>query len=134
MRSYIPNDEYATGYAEIDAQHRQVFTMLRELQLELYDNPRPQMVQKKLQEMQDYAEKHFKDEEKILLQYKDCIPCYEKHLAEHQGFIDSTNAFKKRLEVEGFDIAHEVLIFLTQWFKEHILRMDKASFEIINKQ
>ncbi len=132
MRLHISEEEYIVGYAEIDEEHRNVFKMLRELQLELYDNSEPELVKEKIFEMQSYAEKHFCDEVRIMAPYKAQIPFYAEHLQEHKSFIDTTNAFKERMQVEGFGIAEEVLAYLDAWFKNHILSMDKKSFDIVN--
>ncbi len=133
MQAFILDDEYVVGHEEIDAQHQRLFGLVRELRLELYDDTAPELIVQKLKEMQVYAAEHFTSEVKFMEKYKDILPFYEQHLMEHEKFVRKTHEFLRRMEIEGFGIAHEVLVFLENWLKVHVLFMDKKCFDIINE-
>ncbi len=132
MRTFVSENEYLVGNTEIDTEHKELFNMLRELRLELYEDDAPNIVYDKLKYMQAYAVNHFSCEVKILSPHKDSLPLFKQHLQEHAGFIKKTEEFLQRVETEGFQIAPEVLDFLEGWFKNHIMNMDKKCFDAIN--
>ncbi len=133
MRTFfVSENDYLVGNSKIDEEHKNLFNMLRELRLELYEDDAPKLVYEKLKDMQTYAVEHFAIEVKILSEYKEYLPLFKQHLQEHASFIKKTEEFLQRVEIEGFGIAPEVLDFLEFWFENHIIHMDKICFDTVN--
>ncbi len=128
MRTFVWNDEYAVGEAEIDAQHRKLFTSLRELQLELYGDVKPEIVVEKIIELEEYCFKHFTAEVEIFKPYADRLPMYAEHMRQHKEFAETVDTFAKRASIEGTAVTQELCEYIGMWLAKHIINMDKETF------
>ncbi len=132
MRTFVWDAKYALGVPELDAQHKRLFGVLRELQLESYGDVTAESLAEKISEMQCYCYEHFTAEESIMCMYKAHLPMLEEHVAQHENFIAVTNAFAVRAKVEGPQIAHEVCSYLGSWLVSHMYTMDTRTFAAIH--
>ncbi len=131
MRTFVWDVKYALGVAELDAQHKRLFAVLRELQLESYGDISGEDLADKISQMQCYCYEHFIAEESHMRMYTAQLPMLEEHIAQHENFLAVTNAFAIRAKVEGTQIAHEVCSYLGSWLVSHIYTMDKRTFAAI---
>lgn len=69
----------------------------------------------------DYAAKHFRAEESLLLKY--AYPFFEEHKLEHEEFVSKLTAFFNSA-VHGNADKQGVHQFLTRWWLHHILDSD----------
>ncbi len=131
MRIFIWNETYATHEADIDAQHKELFTLLRELQLELYAEIQLQDLQDKIQKLRMYCLKHLEDEMQLIKPYADSLPMYNDHVMQHKAFVEKVDTFAARIEKEGTEIAHELCQYISDWLAKHITNMDIITFKAI---
>lgn len=120
-------DEFKTGIMMIDAEHKELFRIFDEMKELLEDELLPDkydLTVHLLEELREYAENHFRDEEKYMEQinYKGL----EAQKRAHQSYID----YIDELDLENIDDnqqdgLRDILDFLTGWLVNHILRMDK---------
>ena len=116
------NEKYSVSNVIIDDQHKRLLDILFRLERMVNRGKNAEEMVKLLGEMSDYAQEHFKSEER----YMDGLN-YPK-LAEHKELHS-----KYSLEVLQFTVAHmeesednprNVLNFLTHWWTDHILKVD----------
>ena len=120
-------DEYLTGIALIDSEHRELFRIIGEVNRVITDEFIPDKYDEivfLLEEMKRYTIFHFSDEEKYMesIQYEG-LPAQKR---AHDAFI---------ARLEGIDLEHvdehqqetleELMEFLTEWLINHILNSDK---------
>lgn len=80
----------------------------------------------------DYTEMHFASEEEAMLKY--LYPDYESHKRKHEEFTGEMNEIRKRFSVGGKSVSVEVLIFLVNWLKTHIAKVDKSYGTFFNEK
>lgn len=82
-----------------------------------------------LKKMKDYTVYHFRNEEEHLKLH--AYPHFEAHKKEHQSFIEKVNEIEKRFIKGKFILSLEVITFLKDWLKNHIMISDKKYSEFL---
>ncbi len=121
----FPWDEnFETGIAKVDAQHRHLVHLLNCLADQFVNGADELAMTRILAELSDYARYHFVTEESIweteLAGSKD----FDQHCALHAQFFDKIES----LTQSGMDfenLLEELFGFLTQWLAFHIIDQDK---------
>lgn len=123
--------DFETGIAQIDKQHKRLVELLNELyagsvkagteEKEVYDI---------LMQLFDYAGEHFRDEEKLMEAggYKEI----DEHKAEHANFEAKIRNFKSDIK-NGYPITFQLIGFLKDWLREHILGSDQKYVSVLKK-
>ncbi len=120
------NKNFETGIDEIDAQHKQLVHILNQLASHLASRSTPVVLNKIFDELADYADHHFKTEEKIWRSYFKNDEWYSKHEHTHESFIDKVVSLKKEEKNKPLDhVIQEIISFLSHWLAFHILDSDK---------
>jgi hemerythrin-like metal-binding protein len=109
---------YETGIAEVDAQHRRLVELINELSV-AQARPAGQL----LDELVDYAARHFADEERLMAAQPLQPEAVAAHVAEHRGFVAELSSL--RAQEEGAD-ASTLQRFLASWLAFHILGTDRS--------
>lgn len=115
-------EEYSVGVIELDGHHKKLISMINELHLAMTSDRGQHMVKTIIGDMLDYAKMHFEIEEGYMRQaeYLGLLG----HLREHENFVDKTQDLKHRSEDGEFVLSLEVIQFLSDWLKHHILEAD----------
>ena len=125
--SFQFTQEYKTNIDFIDEEHKQLFQIIQNV----YDVIHMEYVHDKfdrivyvLKDLKSYTDKHFSDEEEYMerIRYKDI----EVQRLAHRAFIEKLN----QVDLESIDnnqeeYLEELINFLLEWLKNHILKMDK---------
>lgn len=115
--------KYNIGNEIIDNQHQFLIEIINEIievrkvQMNMEDI---KVVFKKLIQ---YANIHFHDEEKLMIEVD--YPNYSEHKSKHKEFIGELMKVEQEIVIENKYVSFEILIFLAQWFINHIQVMDK---------
>lgn len=122
--SYIvwSSEKYDIGIPIIDEQHRALISTINSLFFLIrYQRP-AEAIQLGLKGLQHHAEGHFLTEE--LLMELTGYPGFEKHKKAHDVFRARTKILfsQKRKPTD----AENMLIFLKDWWKDHVSVMDRA--------
>lgn len=124
---YEMKDEYRVGITMIDEEHTHLFELVEEayqlLKKEFVYDKYDQLMSI-LQELRDYTKKHFSDEE----EYMESIdyPALFIQKAQHKFFIQKLDEIDDmNLDENQDEIIEELLVFLTDWLVNHIMKMDK---------
>ena len=124
-------DKYKTGIDFVDEQHQVLFDIIREannLVQEKMLHDKYDEILDILDELHDYTEKHFRDEEDYMK--KVGYPGLSQQKKAHSVFIDRL----VKLDIGDMDFIDEhqqeyledLIIYLLDWLTHHILMEDKA--------
>ena len=124
---YEMKDEYLTGIASIDAEHRRLFEHAEEayqLNINEFIPDKYDQLSDILDELKCYALTHFENEEKYMKEhnYKGIL----SQLAAHNEFREKINELTlDRNDENTEETVKEVLAFITDWLVNHIYYSDK---------
>ncbi len=124
---YVFKDEYKTGIDKIDEEHKRLFEIADQVYEVLMDEFIPDKydyIVEILNELKDYAETHFTNEEEYMasIGYKKLFT----HKVEHHDFIEKLNEYDlDAIDENQKEAIMELLTFLSNWLVDHILKNDK---------
>lgn len=123
------NPLYDTKHKIIDEQHRELVNIINDLYMSTVDHSanKNEAFIKAARRCIEYADYHFKTEEKIMdiINYSDA----ENHKAMHKDFCNEiVNQIKNYQEGQPF-VANRFIKYLKDWLLEHIAYRDKIFVE-----
>jgi hemerythrin len=123
-------DEYSSGIAGIDDQHKVIVRQMNEL-FEAIRYERDEAVIKGVfVELLRYAHYHFELEAELFTKHEYADKA--RHVKEHEHFIDKV----KSLMVSGYltdrNIPVETLQYLKSWFQDHMMKTDMEYCRFFN--
>lgn len=126
----MPNDEvffkwlseYSVNIPTIDEQHQELVNILNRLFIAVSKREGNKVIAGILDALMEYTQTHFTLEERLMKEanYQD----FEHHKHEHKKLIEQLDQLSKKYMVEDKPIYFELLNFLRNWLKEHILGCD----------
>lgn len=120
------NENFNTGLAKIDEQHRRLVQLLNLLASHMAFQSDIPALNDIFHELADYAVYHFQTEEGVWRQYLKEDSLAAKHKKEHDNFISTVLSLKAKGDTGSVDsMIEEVLSFLVRWLASHILENDK---------
>jgi len=97
------SDCFATNIGLVDQQHQNLFGLLNKLSDNFSSgNPSETLIEEALQDLLAYADKHFVDEELLMVQHKLDPRHINIHRMEHKSFIYDTTRMKEHLYTEDY--------------------------------
>ena len=116
---------YELGVPIIDAQHKKLFLIFKNLVNACKSDHNADGTGKALELMVDYVDYHFKAEET----YWELEPTiYVPHRKAHYYFVKEIYFATGNIRMQE-DISDELLHFLANWLLEHVLGMDRQHFQ-----
>lgn len=120
--------EYATGIEILDQGHEQFL----KLHNQLVDIVNKDLCREKTIEvlygLMHYTEHHLINEELYYREYA----CFSEHIGKHKVFVEKINEARKNIADNNNKAAcSELLVFLNEWFCEHIIKHDKHAIEYV---
>ena len=126
------NDNFNTGVAIIDEQHRKLVDLLNRLATQVAYKTDDDELNQIFDELADYTIYHFQTEEGLWNRYLREDPLDSQHQAIHQMFVDKVLDLKRQQKVKAtIDIVEDALAFLADWLASHILETDRYMAYII---
>ena len=126
------SDALAIGIPEIDRQHRYLVESIAEARRTLPEQPPPELVEQLTRDLLAYAICHFETEE-ILMQrhaYGDA----ERHRQQHRDFSARVIALRDELRAGRPVSRAELLDFLGDWLRHHIMHTDRGLGEFLREK
>lgn len=122
MAILIWKPEYSVGVTDIDNDHKKLISMINQLHLAMGNDRGQTLIKTTISDMLDYTKMHFAKEEAYMRQagYLGLL----QHFREHDSFVRKTQDLKQRSESGEFVLSLEVVQFLSDWLKKHILETD----------
>lgn len=124
-------DQYSVKVREFDEQHKRFIDMINSLYRAMSAGAGEAAPLQIIAEMADYAEVHFAAEEKYMEQFG--FPGCAEHVKEHKLFIEKVRKLQKEAEQKGFVLTLEVLQYLKEWLKDHVLGTDMKYVTFFNE-
>lgn len=116
------DQSYSVGVAELDGHHKQLIWMLNELHFAMTSDRGQDIIRDIVVEMLAYARMHFSIEEGYMR--KSQYLGHLQHLTEHKNFELKAQELAQRCREGEFVLSLEVVRFLSDWLKAHILDTD----------
>lgn len=136
------DDEFATGIAEIDTQHKNIISTVNSLCNSVHNHQSKSEIKEFLEELDLYMSIHFETEENYMKQYN--FPNILEHKEAHNYFretyeqirysyfyVDRKNS--PREEVINTYSFHLCMV-LTNWIKLHFPTLDKELVEFLRER
>lgn len=121
-------DTMATGIGPIDKQHRYLVDTLMLANEKLLGDHDDYLLEIIIKDLLGYAITHFETEEGLMQRYgyAEAYPDEARsHIAQHRDFSRQVVAISDQLH-EGRQVSDiEVLTFLNEWLRDHVLGIDR---------
>lgn len=132
MALFVWKEDYSVNVKEIDNQHKMLVGMLNELHEAMLTRKSKEIISGIIKSMVDYAGYHFSFEEKYMTKYK--FPGYPAHKKEHDEFTGKVTDFQRKHQDGHLMLSMEVMNFLKDWLKNHIMGTDKKYSSFFNEK
>lgn len=117
--------EFETGHPQIDEQHQVLVSLLNKLAVTLVFQDEVEL-NAVFNELSDYVNMHFADEEKIWVKYFQGDPWLASHEKTHASFLPFVKEIRKKSQGESLpDVVEKIVHYLLQWLISHIIDTDK---------
>jgi len=124
------NDNLSVNIAEIDQQHKELIAIINELGDALKSGKGIDISANIVNRLAKYALIHFKAEEALLAKFG--YTEMEDHKKEHAAFVRKVVDFRGGLENGKPVLPMEIMVYLSEWMKNHILVVDKKYSQFLN--
>jgi hemerythrin len=119
---------FETKIELVDTQHQRLCVLLNKLADSFtVRSPSEEEVAQALQELLDYANKHFTEEEALMKEHNIDSRHFTIHHMEHNSFIYDLSNLQLHINVDENEVqtAERLVRFITSWLVYHILGIDK---------
>jgi hemerythrin len=125
------NDKYNVNISLIDEQHKKIFVLINKANMVKKFSNKPKNVLEILDQMTEYALKHFETEEYYMKEFD--FPGYQHHKNEHIDFTNTIIDYKNRVVRGDYQIINEILEYIVEWVDNHIQVTDKEYIDCFKK-
>ncbi len=122
MNKIIWNERFSVGVSKIDDQHKKLIRMINMLIENYGAGYDSEIVSDLLTELVKYSQYHFDEEERYMIEAD--YPDYQAHEALHEEFIEKISIFCMDVMEAKDSVSREMLTYLSEWLKNHILVSD----------
>ena len=122
-------EAHLVGVAEIDAQHRQLVSMVNGINREISVNADDVSIDARFDALIDFTVQHFQTEHRFMTSYH--YPGIQSHAAEHAQL---TSELRQIVKKRGHDGDLLVLQKIKDWLMSHIHGADKALGTFLNQE
>jgi hemerythrin len=126
------NDSLSVDVAEIDQQHKKLIALINELNDAMSVGKGKDVLQKIANDLVAYTATHFRTEERYFAQFE--YPDTFNHRREHVEFVKKVAGYKEGIERGTPVLTTEVMKFLSDWLKKHIMVTDKKYSRFFNEK
>jgi hemerythrin-like metal-binding protein len=118
------SQDLATGNAEIDSQHKQIFRLTSNLAEASKNGHDPKSLKETLDFLLNYTIKHFADEEALMSRHN--YPGYRDHKKLHDDFHTSVSQLCAEHDTKGTskELCDRVTFTIVHWVIQHIKQQD----------
>lgn len=113
------SERLSTGVPTLDAQHREIFACLAELERAVGDKTMLSTIYA-MEQLRSYVQVHFSEEERLMALA--AYPGLSAHVAEHRAFRQ--RLLEMRRTYLDHDISEELVIMLREWLSQHVAGID----------
>jgi hemerythrin-like metal-binding protein len=117
------SDEFSVDIPLIDKQHMILIRAINLLALAVQHNSSRELMQEIFVTLRDYTDTHFAYEEELFDRFD--YPDTDEHKAQHRALLHKVVDLEHHWRAGQAEIGPEVLKFLVDWLRNHILGSDK---------
>ena len=117
------SNELSVNIPLIDKQHMILIRAINLLAMAVQHNSSRELMQEIFVTLRDYTDTHFAYEEELFDRFG--YPDTAEHKAQHRGLLEKVVDLDQRWRAGQAEIGPEVLKFLVDWLRSHILGSDK---------
>ncbi|HEY1730245.1 MAG TPA: bacteriohemerythrin [Terriglobales bacterium] len=132
MPQFNWDSTYSVKIKRFDEDHQELFRIINSLYDGMMARRGQEVLQNVLHELLLYTEKHFTGEEAIMRNAG--YPQLQGQIEQHRRFTDKVKELSVKYKAGTIGITVEMLDFLSDWLKRHILGMDKQNSEFLNSK
>ena len=126
------SDKMSVGVDVLDEDHKKLIALINELAESVRKGGDHETVSKVLDELVDYTKYHFKREE--AWQEKAGFPDVERHKEIHEDLTEQVVEIQEDFQESYRDsLSKDVMVFLSDWLKKHIMGEDKKYVEYVKQ-
>ncbi len=133
------NESLSVGFRKIDADHRELFKMIKELGDAINQHTCKYKIDDVIKFLENYVKNHFAMEEKYMKTFK--YPEYRQHRAEHEKFMITFAGLKRGLQkikasgsyAGSYELSVTTDQVLVDWLLDHIAKVDRKLADFLNK-
>ena len=118
------NQKLVLGIPAIDDQHKELVRLINSLYGAMKIKAGASEAGKVLDELSRYTSYHFKFEENLFDKFH--YPATAEHKKAHQELVAKVVHFQQEFHQGRAGLSMDLMYFLTDWLKQHILQTDKA--------
>jgi hemerythrin len=126
------NENLSVNVMEIDDQHKRLITMINDLNDAMKVGKGKDILGKIVTGLISYTATHFKTEENYFDRFG--YTETDDHKSEHAAFVQKVTDFKTGFEKRNLTLTIEVMDFLSDWLKNHIMGTDKKYSQFFNEK
>jgi hemerythrin len=115
-------DSMSVKVHEIDTQHRTLVQLINDLNDAMHKGHGQDVLGRLIAGLANYAVMHFATEERLFKQHG--YPGSTAHVAEHHRFVEEVTAFKRGFDDGKHGLSIQVMRFLSDWLRKHIMGTD----------
>ncbi|MDH3454329.1 MAG: bacteriohemerythrin [Desulfuromonadales bacterium] len=121
---FVWDDDYKTGIAEIDQDHKKLVNLINDLYEAMQDGSGGALLLPIFSALKHYTETHFAKEERYMIEHD--APGQAKHFQEHKMMVTKLADLESRHRHGEAAISLQTLTFLRDWLKNHICIVDQV--------
>jgi hemerythrin-like metal-binding protein len=122
--------EYSVKVQSIDAQHKVLFNIAKELNSAMAKGQGRTVLASVLDRLVSYTVAHFAHEEGLMYKYR--YPFLDEHKAQHDALTDRVKQLREDLWQGRAVLTTDVMDFLQEWLTQHIKNSDLKLAEFTN--
>jgi hemerythrin len=126
------DDSMALGVLEIDQQHKRLISLVNQLHDAMLAGRAGDGLERLLNSLITYTALHFRTEEQYMERYN--YPGLAGHKKLHDDLTAKVIDFKERFDRGEAQLTLELMRFLTDWIRRHILEADKRLVPMFARQ
>jgi len=126
------NAMLSVGVKQFDDEHHQLVEITNQLHDAIKAGSGAQAVKETLQQLSEFATRHFQSEEQLLAQYE--FPKLAEHQLAHQEILIRLGRFQIELQDNVQPIQNHLMQFLLDWLTSHTKAVDKQYGSFLNSK
>ena len=125
------SEAFRVGHAALDQQHEGLLALINRL-IDLDRGVDARVFTAVLNELLEYAEKHFSVEEELMQVHG--FSGMAAHLAEHEDFVQSVIRLRQRFDSSDATCRGVARFFLKSWYVGHVLGTDRQYIPLLSAE
>jgi hemerythrin len=125
------DQSFSVEVEELDKQHRKLFSIINKLYDSFEGKKAQTLLNGILNDLKKYGELHFLTEERYFDKFN--YPESLEHKKEHNNYRKQILEFNLDTTKDKTDVITKLMVFLNEWWADHVMRTDKRYIMFFHK-